>query len=1166
MVGDGLFTMGEGRHSPASASYLEPQRNMTLNTKPIQTNYNHIGVHHNNSRLNSNVTPVTTNVKGGGTDFFDDPVTFVREFSSETLMVPEFSKFEKNVYKSRYLNTQECFALLNAHYKNLMNNYAPRVQTLVTQSMITEFTKPKETGQYYTQYTRSEVTFEALNEMSLFTKDHMKSLSILVVLGNHHNLNLEGLRTYVLNVMRLLYRAVTGSKSNQVEKSRLFYTFLTKYNNMGRAVVLYMLLLCTLEKLLWFSEPQLPYDDFFSVFAFIICSFVESATSKSTHQKDLTNNTQFGKDSVLTDKPGTSRKNDLIPAMASNTDMLVRHLSVVCFLLKLKVTPQNKSDLLESVRFLRNALRSIPNRNKNLLLWTSIMIVYLDPQEIPANTFKIPRSLFIEVGEINDMTQLVHLVLCLDNCFRDLKFSNFVESNINVSTFVQLFLFNFWKHVDALNEDLANEILLLANSVLDSYPNLVSVFAKYISQFTNSSESNNTYNALNPQHNQYNYNYREEQEKNKQMTTQEIKLSHRIQKSMEALFNIAMFGKSRLQMNAAVLASKLLMSSDVTTTLPRINKLKYSNSMLDLLNLSLNNQYTVNDTDYEYNTQYNNHTDYDTFYKDNKLKLEPWNQDKFVQDLTRLTLMSAFINHCWKELISTLMSKTGPKLFEYQKNRPHINGFERVDSGKLNKAVEGYDRKDVYKNYNRMEIDRVDGVDRESKIDGDVQRVLSYVRSLYLGSNATIDSLYSILFSGPFPAKVLSYEALRAHNSAPDTLVMCGMMTMYKSYPAFSGLFNQYLSNANSFSYSMTLTLNVKLQNRDLSNYMMMMLNTFITQYLNGCDMYKKSVVNGILNNNLPKSLVSKEKYNQMSKFVNEYKSENQRLRLENDQLKTDIRVNRSDYERTIASMKEELTKSSERYKSDLQNMKETLNKTSLNLNQVQDSLTAANAEITSLRHENGRILSERDSLKSEIMNLKSKISSQMKEFERLTSQIRELETTSAQFKHLQVEYDRIKEENAKTNSQLDSLYKMLIYLTDKYKSNMCTLDSFNDANKNLNQQVSHLKSKVVRLEKEVKDKQAEVSSLDASKNRTEGELKRMQVEMRKRDESLEASNRKVEDLRERVNRLTRELQDQVNQYNELKRENTNMQNELNVRRQQLDAIENAVNKRPIII
>eukprot|EP00375_Theileria_parva_P001964 XP_764639.1 hypothetical protein [Theileria parva strain Muguga] len=1073
MVGDGLFTMGEGRPSPAAASYFEPQRNMTLNPKPIHMNYNHLGVNHNNNRLNANVTPVATDVKGGGADFFDDPVTFVREFSAESLMTPEFSKFERNVYKSRYLNTPECFALLNAHYKNLMNNYAPRVQTLVTQSMVTDFTKPKDTGQYFSQYGRSEVTFEALNEMSLFTKDHMKSLSILAVLGNHHNLNLEGLRTYLLNVMRLIYRAATGSKLNQVEKSRLFYTFLTKYNTMGRAVLLYMLLLCTLEKLLWFSEPQLPYDDFFSVLVFIICSFVESATSKSAQQKDVSgNNPQHGRDSILFDKPRTSGKNDMIPPVSSNTDMFVRHLSVVCFLLKLKVTPQNKSDLLESVICLRKALRTIPARNKNLILWTNILIAYLDPQEISANAFKVPRSLFNEVGEISDMTHLVHLVLCLDNCFRDHKFSRFVESNINVSTFVQLFLFNFWKHVDALNEDLANEILLLTNSVLDSYPKLVAAFANYISQFTNSPENNNTYSALNPQLNQYNYNYknnyRDDQEKSKDMLNQEMKLGNRIQKSMEALFNIAMFGKSRLQMNAAVLASKLLMSCDVTTTLPRINKLKYSNTMLDLLNLTPHNPYAGNDTDYEYNTQYNN-TDYDSYYKDNKLKMEPWTQDKFVQDLTRLTLMSAFVNHCWKELISTLVSKTGPKLFEYQKNRPVANGFDRMDNGKLTKVVDGYDRKDVYKNYGRVEMEKYDGVEKENKMDGDVQRVLSYVRSLYLGTNPTIDSLYSMLFSGPFPAKVLSYEALRAHNSTPDTLVMCGMMTMYKSYPAFSSLFNQYLSNASSFSYSMTLTLTVKLQNRDLSNYMMVMLDTFITQYLNGCDTYKKNVVNGILNNNLPKSLVSKDKYNQMTKFVNEYKTENQRLRLENDQLKTDMRVNRTEYERSISSMKEELTKSSERYKSDLQNMKETLNKTTLNLNQVQDSLTAANAEITSLRHENGRILAERDALKSEIMNLKGKISSQMKEFDRLASQIRDLEATSVQFKQLQVEYDRIKEENSKANTQLDSLYKMLIYLTDKYKSNMSTLDSFNDANKNLNQQVSHLRSKVGRLEKEVK-------------------------------------------------------------------------------------------------
>ncbi|BAM39779.1 uncharacterized protein TOT_020000050 [Theileria orientalis strain Shintoku] len=1085
MIGNALFNVGDSRTSPIPLNYGEAHRNMTPQ-KTVRHNVNQLPMEE--ARRN---------------DMFDDPVTFVRELSS--LGVPEFAKFEKSIYRSRYLNTPECHALLNVHYSNLMTRYAP--------SLTTHLSK------------RSEPTLNTLSQISMFSSDHVKSLTVLVVLGNHHNLNLEGLVEYVLNVMRLVYRAVTSAKGDSVEKARTFYALLTNASGTGRVTLLYMLLLSVLEKQLWFSEGEVKEDEMYQVFSYMICCYVQEALSGEQQEY-------------------SGSKGGMVPPLASKADMFVRHLSVLGFVLKWKMA-------LPSAPVLLSCLREFRKRQENsrgsstLSLWASIVHLYLDPEERASDSFKMPRTLFDVLQHGNDVFLFTHVVGCLEHCFRDVKFFNFVEVNLSTSKFVSHFLFNIWRYINDCKDDIVNEMLVLANVILEMFPKTLATLCKHLSKYTykDKGEALLTGN-LGPD--------------------RDPKYTDGVLKSVEAIFNVALIGKSRLQMSATLFLTKILVNADITRALPRVNKLQYTNLMLELLSQKGHQEYSY------YQKEYTGHgREYGTVYQGEVKGLEWHQEDSFISDLAKLTMMKAYTKYCWNDLVSCLMAKLDQKLLEHKKSNGKFGALDKQYNytGRYEEGQFGFG--DKLKEKYKLDRGGAKQQKLDKAVDSDVQWVLNYVKTECLGAGGK-ETLYSMLSSGTLPEKILSYETLMGMQPTADTLVMCGMATMYRRYASFGALFNKYLAvkqqgpSVDRVMYPSMNAVTAQCHGRSWTNYTLQLLDTLLTQYVETCDLSKQKLVNSLLAT--PRSSeVDKEKYSALEKRVKEYKSEAHRLREDYEKLAQDSATTREEYEAKVSKLKAEMTAVSEKNKNDLQKMREVVTKTKATLQHLEQALNAANMENTTLKQENMRVYAERDGLKSESSSLKNKLAQQKRELDRLPGLIKENENYYTHNKKLQLELDRKSEDLTQSNTRLESLYRMLIYLADKYKSSMEHHERVKEEVSALKHQVSQLTAKIGRLEQDLREKERLISDLTRNKSVNESELARLREEIARKEEAIASANRKAKEYKDKVETLAYSVQKKSEALQSIQHRCAEIERELTERRNHLNAIESTFNSRALI-
>ncbi|ORM41769.1 uncharacterized protein BXIN_0658 [Babesia sp. Xinjiang] len=413
------------------------------------------------------------------TDIFDDCVTFVREVSSATLGRPELQKFERNPYRSRYLNTPECEGLVTKHCQRLLHSYFGRADALSTAS---------------TCGGSKQLTFNDIADSGLTSTDHLTSIAILSVLAKYHqigylssqpdDLGSNGANVYVhvLNVIRVIYAASAAgpaiASGNGVDTARRFFSLLSRgvwrstveasepFASLDRRVaqrisLLYALCLHLLDVLLVddgkCTEELLAIDgDLYDTIGCVACCFVEQAIrsgdrtaySPSTHE-------------MIDDR--------LAPDIGDRYALFTKHWSVLSGLLSRGVKFGNSELLVKAVKALCNTLET-SNVGRSLLLWSYCVYVRLCPSDLAHGNHSIPRILFEYMTKTKSVLQLQAITNALTICMRDSGFVRYADERMNPQKTFAIFVLHSCNLIHNKMDDLAVPILQMLYLLFDACP------------------------------------------------------------------------------------------------------------------------------------------------------------------------------------------------------------------------------------------------------------------------------------------------------------------------------------------------------------------------------------------------------------------------------------------------------------------------------------------------------------------------------------------------------------------------------------------------------------------------------------------------------------------------------------------------------------------------
>ncbi|AFZ78954.1 hypothetical protein BEWA_017950 [Theileria equi strain WA] len=526
MIGNTLFSAIDGRNSSPlpNLDYVDTQHIYNYTPKITRKNHGTSGL-------------IVDDIRRS--DIFDDPNGFIRHMSSTSLGAPELSKFESNVYISRYLSTSECISLLSSHCQRIMLNYHSRVSSLFASRI-------------------KDVTLSQLNDIGLFSSDHMRSLTIISICGRYHKLIKSNnddscvepnIFPYAIKLLRLIYASVANTCSKpgtgNIEECQFFYQFLkrgtTSMNINGnfegqtpqRITLLYSIALHLIDIALYNSN-ETTIDDYniSDIISYTICSFVEGLLKNG--------------DDVLGDGEGLFRKTRFVPEIGTLSDLFSKHFSVLNGFLSHGCTMTNKSLLIKCINVVIHNLEGTRKRHP-ILIWAYIILMRLCPNEISDNSFKIPKHLFDIIVHTKNVLQLKSVTDALEFCLQNSKFSQHVRDNMNPNSVISIFVIHVSGLIKHKMADAVVIILSLFNTILDNFSKILSKISNILSGANNS----------------------------------DIVLA-----SVEIFFNTCLFGKGILQSTLCITFYKLLSSGDITKCLAsnaRIMRLQALLSALGLL-------------------------------------------------------------------------------------------------------------------------------------------------------------------------------------------------------------------------------------------------------------------------------------------------------------------------------------------------------------------------------------------------------------------------------------------------------------------------------------------------------------------------------------------------------------------------------------------------------
>lgn len=433
-----------------------------------------------------------SNVYRKGT-MFDDCATFAREARSAVLGRHELEKFERNPYRSRYLNTSECEILLTKHCQRLLHTYYSRADTLCSKVSFGGF---------------PIVTLDDLAESGLTSSDHMTTLTTLSILARYHKVGYlipqtvdlsasnAHIVTHVLNVIRAIYAASAGHAGfnvqqqwNSVDVARRFFSLLKRgvwlqttgeedsFASLDRQVaqriaLLYALCIHLLDVVL-LNSPENVEDltelncNLYDTLGCVACCFVEQEV-KGTGRKAY-----FSQDADLPE-------DRMSPDIGDYNAIFSKHWSVINSLLACGVKFSNSDLLVKGVKALCNMLES-NNAGRSLLLWAYCVYVRLCPTELSQNNYSIPRILFEYMSKCRSVLQLRAVINALALCMRDSGFSRYADDRMNPQKTFATFVLHSCNLIHNKMDDLAVPILQMLHLLFDLCPKTLPYIANTMS-------------------------------------------------------------------------------------------------------------------------------------------------------------------------------------------------------------------------------------------------------------------------------------------------------------------------------------------------------------------------------------------------------------------------------------------------------------------------------------------------------------------------------------------------------------------------------------------------------------------------------------------------------------------------------------------------------------
>ncbi|KAK1937341.1 hypothetical protein X943_001089 [Babesia divergens] len=416
-------------------------------------------------------------------DMFEDCATFVREACSDIFGKMELQKFERNPYRSRYLNTPECEIMLTKHCQRLLHSYYDRAEALCSNIFYGGLT---------------HMSFDEISASGLASNDHMSTITTLSILARYYKIgyflpqtvdsssSTANLLTYVLNVIRAIYAAAWSSsagvsapaKWNSVDVARRFYALLGRgvwqstpegddlFPSLDRRVaqricLLYALCLHLLDVILSNSpdsvEDFLGGDcDLYDTIGCVACCFVEQAVRSGDRAGYMI--------------PGSDLPEDrLAPDIEDRKAIFSKHWSVLSGLLSCGVRFGNSDLLVKGVKALCNMLES-SNSGRSLLLWAYCVYVRLCPTELSQNTYSIPRILFEYMTKCRSVLQLKAVTNALAVCMRDPGFARYADDRMNPQKTFATFVLHSCNLIHNKMDDLAVPILQMLHLLFDTCP------------------------------------------------------------------------------------------------------------------------------------------------------------------------------------------------------------------------------------------------------------------------------------------------------------------------------------------------------------------------------------------------------------------------------------------------------------------------------------------------------------------------------------------------------------------------------------------------------------------------------------------------------------------------------------------------------------------------
>ncbi|GFE55132.1 viral A-type inclusion protein, putative [Babesia ovis] len=413
------------------------------------------------------------------TDMFDDCVTFVREFSSTTLGCPELQKFERNPYRSRYLNTPECEGLLTKHCQRILHSYYGRADALCTASICG---------------VSRHITFNDVADSGLTSTDHLTSLATLSVLARYHKIGYlssqlddvgycaANIYVHLLNVIRVIFAASAAGPviggGNNVDTARRFYSLLGRgvWRNAAeaseplaqidrrvaqRVSLLYALCIHLLDVLLVnddkCTEEILALDgDLYETLGCVACCFVEQAV-------------RSGDRTVCSPTAGEMLEDRLAPDIGDRYALFSKHWSILSGLLSRGVKFGNSDLLVKAVKALCNVLETA-NVGRSLLLWAYCVYVRLCPGDLSQGNHSIPRILFEYMTKTKGVLQLQAITSALAICMRDPGFVRYADDRMNPQKTFATFVLHSCNLIHNKMDDLAVPILQVLYLLFDTCP------------------------------------------------------------------------------------------------------------------------------------------------------------------------------------------------------------------------------------------------------------------------------------------------------------------------------------------------------------------------------------------------------------------------------------------------------------------------------------------------------------------------------------------------------------------------------------------------------------------------------------------------------------------------------------------------------------------------